>query len=757
MRGLLLRTFLWISLLLAPLVAASAAQAAAKGQPSRRALLIGVDDYSATRLRRPADAVAPPRDRVWPQLLGAVNDVGILRDMLTGLYRFKRKDIVTLTNQDATRAAIFDAMEKLIASTSKGDIVLFYYAGHGSRVSNSGSEEQDKMDESVLPADSRLGASDIRDKELRRIFNRILDRGARLTVVFDTCFSGSADRNTLFIARPTRGVAPDSRDVRDASKAGPWPSSRGALVLSATDDETTAAETRDPDGKFHGAFSWALFQAVRDAEAGEPAADTFLRARARLQLEMPSQNPVIAGNDEARLNPFLDVRTDRSNGRTVVAVEDVESDGTIVVQGGWANGIAAGSDLEGGGQHLEVTALDGITKCRARVLRNRASTSTAALHAGSLLQVVGWVAPRERPMRVFIPRTSASTATLADSARQMAQEAARRKLKWIDDPTAVMPDFVVRKRESLWELVSPDGRSRVISTAPADLLINIPAGESVYAQLPATEALARDLGIQPESEKAEGVVLAGKPQEADYVLTGRYAAGQLEYAWVRAVGTKRENRGRELPERSDWKPPAAIVLRDLMLRLRRAHGWLSLDSPPGMAWAYTLAVCRTRDGALFTKGILTGGEQYSFVMHARRKTAPPASRRWVYIFSIDSFGRGVLLYPAITGSVENRFPLPDAASPPGGDIPLGAPSNFHTAEPYGTDSYFMLTTVQSLPNPPAVFKFDGARTTTIRGETALEQLLLQVGESTRAAVPIPTPPEWSIERLVFESVPRSSR
>ncbi|HEX8151998.1 MAG TPA: caspase family protein, partial [Thermoanaerobaculia bacterium] len=140
-------------------------------------MLIGIDDYSASQFDAGAVTVAP---RDWPNLYGAVNDVDAMREMLVARHGFADRDILVLKNHRATRAAILGAIEQHLAT---GDVALFYYAGHGSQVPNSRSTEPDKLDESLVPADSRAGAPDIRDKELRRLFNRILDRGARLTLI----------------------------------------------------------------------------------------------------------------------------------------------------------------------------------------------------------------------------------------------------------------------------------------------------------------------------------------------------------------------------------------------------------------------------------------------------------------------------------------------------------------------------------------------------------------------------------------------
>ncbi|HUR82949.1 MAG TPA: caspase family protein [Thermoanaerobaculia bacterium] len=243
-----------------------------------RALLIGINDYSATQIRTRPQSAAPGRQ--WPDLAGTVNDVNALREILIGVYAFDPRDVVTLTDQSATRAAILQAIEQhLVANAAKGDVVFFYFAGHGSQVRNSKSDEPDGFDESIIPADSRLGAPDIRDKELRRLFNRILDRGARLTILLDNCFSGSGARG-FPPGSPARGIDPDLRDIRDAADYGPRPERRGALVLSAAQDFDSARERTDAAGKIHGAFSLAWLRALRDAAPGR-AGRGNVRARRR--------------------------------------------------------------------------------------------------------------------------------------------------------------------------------------------------------------------------------------------------------------------------------------------------------------------------------------------------------------------------------------------------------------------------------------------------------------------------------------------
>jgi hypothetical protein len=314
--------------------------------------------------------------------------------MLIRVHGFERRDIVTLTDQRATRTAILKAIEQhLLKPATKGDVLFLYYAGHGSQVRNSLSDEPDRLDESIVPADSRLGARDIRDKELRRTFNRILDRGARLTVFLDACHSGSGARGGRTTGVRYRGVRRDERDVADGRKHGPRPEERGALVVSAAQDYDTAWERRDDEGQMHGAFSWAWIRAMRDASSHESAEETFLRAQARLRAETPFQEPVLAGNTDVRFNPFLGVSTDRRD-RAVIGVERVQSDGTVLLQGGWANGLSVGSELSVLGDaaritsRLMITQILGPGKSAARIETGR--TLPQDVRSGALVEIVNW-------------------------------------------------------------------------------------------------------------------------------------------------------------------------------------------------------------------------------------------------------------------------------------------------------------------------------------------------------------------------------
>ncbi len=86
-------------------------------QPTRRklALLIGINQYRSTPLH------------------GCLTDVDLQRELLIHRFGFQPSDILTLTDQQATRSQIETAfIEHLVTPSRAGDVIVFHFSGHGS-------------------------------------------------------------------------------------------------------------------------------------------------------------------------------------------------------------------------------------------------------------------------------------------------------------------------------------------------------------------------------------------------------------------------------------------------------------------------------------------------------------------------------------------------------------------------------------------------------------------------------------------------
>lgn len=155
--------------------AGTARQAAV--QPGRRvfALLVGVSDYGG-RLGE-----LPDTDNDAKGLAEQLDRAGVLH-----------RESVVLTNRDATRAAVEQALARIAARAGPEDTFLFFFSGHGDRVKAPDARELDGESETIELADGALT-----DRELGAMLGAFRTRLA--LVALDSCFSGGFDD---VVARP---------------------------------------------------------------------------------------------------------------------------------------------------------------------------------------------------------------------------------------------------------------------------------------------------------------------------------------------------------------------------------------------------------------------------------------------------------------------------------------------------------------------------------------------------------------------------
>lgn len=733
----------------------------------RRAMLVGINTYS------PPEGSEAAISRKWRDLDGAANDVVAVESILS--TRFGFDEIHTLTNRDATREAIFAGItEWLVEPSEPGDIVVFYYAGHGSQVRNTESRESDGLDETIVPADSWNGAPDIRDKELRDAFNALLAKGVTVTLIFDSCHSGSITRGVSL--GKSRYMEASPLVVSDSSDP-PKPVEQGALIISASQDDEVARELLDEDGNPRGAFTWALAKAIESHAPSESAEQLFLRARAILRSTGAKQEPVIAGNSDRRSKTLLG--SEAQTGGPSVPVIDVESDGTIVLQGGIATGLRPGAELiryapdSSLVARLEITESDGLARSRATMLEG-----DELPEPGEAFEIARWISSASTPLRLYIPPMFDSFEHLSTVVAPMEALRGSGKIQWVEDPTETSPDLFVYWSGTSWLSTDADGSVIDFGESPSeDEMVTMLSKTSVvnprvFVSIPPFASFGKRLSARFDRLDAS-VEQVDNPQQATYILAGRISeaglAAGIEYAWILRDATSGASDS-PAPDRSDWNLvteqrlfAASILGRDVN-KLNVIWGWINLQSPPDDGtFPYKFAGFENvADGSRrFDGDTLIVGEQYRVVLEtsfaelekARVKAmSAKAERRFLYLFIMDRSGNGYLLYPAAEfGNVENDVvmfsDLPTEIKIPSGDGVL-----FEVAEPVGLDSFYLISTAQPIPQP-GVFNFEGVRT---RGpapgeQTDLSRLFHALGSGTRGAKQ-PVPTNWSLQRITVRSI-----
>lgn len=236
------------------LAALALALLGAGAQAKTRGLVFGVSAYP----NFPADK----------QLRAPAADVGrILRAFSTrGL---KREDFVVLADgvegarAAPTRAAILGELDRLGEEAGRGDLVVIYGSGHGSRQPSPAARKSDGLDQLFLPSDAAFGegAKPFREAIVSTEFGDRIDRirmkGADVWFILDACFSGAASRAAFETARD-KSVEPNAGAVAFASaldpdkatplaERAPLPDGAGKLVaFYASQPNETAREVALP-------------------------------------------------------------------------------------------------------------------------------------------------------------------------------------------------------------------------------------------------------------------------------------------------------------------------------------------------------------------------------------------------------------------------------------------------------------------------------------------------------------------------------
>lgn len=171
----------------------------------KRALCVGINDYPG----------------VQNDLNGCLNDASDWSALLRRTFSFNEVNMVV--NGNATVANVKNLLTKMVTSAKPGDILVFTYSGHGSSIPDQSGDEPDKRDEVLCCYDGFVS-----DDELRSIISR-MTKGARLTVISDSCHSGTITREFLMSSKAQR------QPGRQPPKPRYMPPSDGMFIRSVKD------------------------------------------------------------------------------------------------------------------------------------------------------------------------------------------------------------------------------------------------------------------------------------------------------------------------------------------------------------------------------------------------------------------------------------------------------------------------------------------------------------------------------------------
>ena len=238
---------------------------------TNHALLIGIADYSETDFN---------------SLSGPLNDLTLLKSVLSRRFNLSDDQIRILTNAQATHTAIKAAFSQLANRIRSGDCVYIHYSGHGSQTEDLNHDEASGMDQTWVTYGARAASKhhdglndfDIIDDELCQWLIPIASKAAYVVFVSDSCHSATVTRSLTLQGRAL--PADSRRHPQGKQKRVSLPAN--VLRIGAAMDDQTANEFMTMEGNVYGLFTWHWCQALSDACPNETWDDVFQRACLRL-------------------------------------------------------------------------------------------------------------------------------------------------------------------------------------------------------------------------------------------------------------------------------------------------------------------------------------------------------------------------------------------------------------------------------------------------------------------------------------------
>lgn len=375
-------------------------QALAQPIPRKLALLVGINNYPE-----------------YPDLLGCLTDVDLQRELLIHRFGFQTSDIISLTNEKATRESIETAFfEHLVKQARRDDVVVFHYSGYGSRVNL----EMQEIQNALVPVNRTEGSqvsnvNYILEETLLLMLRSLATN--HVTAVLDTSYytrSTSPPTSLRIRSRPVPEQAILSAEEVELQRQlqEQVATKEPVIVLSATSDPKQLAREEQLAGFSAGLFTYALTQYLWEATPATTIQVCLSHVAASVQqLGSTKQQPALLLDKKNQLSRTLiaDILLPNSTSGAEGVVTGVEDDGKTVLL--WLGGLPAQVlEYYGVNSRLTLVTKEGLNT--QLVFRSRAGLTakaqisnlegTTSPQVGQLVQEAVRVIPRNIGLTVAL-------------------------------------------------------------------------------------------------------------------------------------------------------------------------------------------------------------------------------------------------------------------------------------------------------------------------------------------------------------------
>ena len=327
-------------------------QVAAQTPARKLALLIGINDYS--------------ENSAAANLRGCLTDVDLQYELLVHRFGFNPDDIIKITDDQPlkpTRNNILDTFRShLIDQANPGDVVVFHYSGHGSRVFDPDPVyEGSALNGTIVPNDPVSADSEIVPDIMGRTLFLLMRslKTNNVTAILDSCHSGGGLRGNA-VVRAVRESRVTARAMPDEFELQTHLLKSANLSFEAFQQERAAGVAKGVgmgsaqlsqlafdiphEGFYSGAFTYLLTRYLWQMPGGTPV------NRIRANLVRSTQLTVAAAHNNLSQIPQFQVAPESNGlaqpiyftpsvrGSAEAVVTEVAESGEIVF---WLGGVSS--------------------------------------------------------------------------------------------------------------------------------------------------------------------------------------------------------------------------------------------------------------------------------------------------------------------------------------------------------------------------------------------------------------------------------
>lgn len=187
---------------------------------AKRALVVGINDYSNWNAGVNINGMT-----LSAHNLSFCNaDADSFAQVLTDGFLFDR--VKVLKNSQATSTAVLEGIKNMLAASAPGDVMCFYFSGHGGRIPETPGSPSTRYYETIIPYDTKMVSS----MDVASIAHSLEPSTVNFTLVLDSCHSGG-----MFLSPDARGTTWDEATAQAFQSACtaiiPWIALLEAAIL----------------------------------------------------------------------------------------------------------------------------------------------------------------------------------------------------------------------------------------------------------------------------------------------------------------------------------------------------------------------------------------------------------------------------------------------------------------------------------------------------------------------------------------------